>query len=199
MGKSFRVTIFIMAFVLISALVSSVGLAAGEKNCGWPHQDKVAIANQFLDRLEAGYRTVNIPLIISLYNDPFVMVDVTRDLNQLYTAESTKAELEMAFTGLTGIKCDFLDRQITAEGDMIMIRAMRSVTANEIPIVANCLVLMVLQKPYTHRQPWDYVITNQILLTEEYLPKTDGGIQQNNMNNIEQQTTSRKKHRRFVW
>lgn len=199
MFKDSRVTNILVVFIFISVLVSSAGLAAGEKNCGWPHQDRVAVANQFLDRLEAGYRTANIPLIISLYNDPMVMVDVTRDLNQFYTAESTKAELEMAFTGLTGIQCDFLDRQITAEGDMIMIRAMRSVSANEIPIVANCLVLMVLQKPYTHRQPWDYVVTNQILLKEEYLPKSNAGIRQNDINNIEQQTLKHKKHRRFVW
>ena len=197
MFKSVRLFVLLMVLILISVLVSSAGLAAGEKNC-WPQQDPVAIANQFLDRLQAGYQTANIPLIVSLYNDPVVMVDVTRDLNQFYTAESSQAELEAAFLGLTGIKCDFLDRQITAEGDMIMIRTRRVVTANEIPIVANCLLLLVLQRPFTHRQPWDYVIMNQIILKEEYLPKPETGSEQDNTNNNGQETWNRKKHR-LVW
>ena len=176
----------------------SAGLAAGDKNCGWPHQDPVMIADQFLDRLQAAYQTANIPLFISLYNDPSVAADVTRDESRFYTSAEIKEELEQTFAGLTGIQCSFNHRQITAEGDMIMIRTLRSVTANEIPITANCLILLVLRKPFVHRQPWDYGVTDQIILKEEYIPKSEAGIQ-SNTNNIEQQTSSHKSHRHFAW
>ncbi len=176
----------------------SAGLAAGDKNCGWPHQDPVMIADQFLDRLQAAYQTANIPLFISLYNDPSVAADITRDENRFYTSAEIKEELEQTFAGLTGIQCSFNHRQITAEGDMIMIRTLRAVAANEIPITANCLILLVLRKPFMHRQPWDYVITDQIILKEEYIPKSEAGIQ-SNTNNTGQQTSSRKRHRHFAW
>ena len=188
----------ILSFLIYSG-GSSAGLAAGKKSCGWPHQDPVMIANQFLDRLQAAYQTANIPLFISLYNDPSVAADVTRDKNRFYTSAEMKEELEQTFIGLTGIQCTFSGRQITAEGDMIMIRTMRSVTANEIPIYANCLILMVLRKPFSHRQPWDYVVTDQILLKEEYLPKSEVSAGQDNTNNTDQQTPIRKKHRHFAW
>lgn len=199
MLKNARLFVLLIGVILISILVSSAGLAAGGRNCGWPQQDPVAIANQFLDRLQAGYQTANLPLIISLYNDPMVMVDVSRDINLLYTAESMKAEIEMAFLGLSGIKCQFLDRQITSEDDTIMIRALRTISANEIPITVNCVVLMVLKRPFTHRQPWNYVVTDQILLKEEYLPKSDVSILQNNTDHTGQQTPSLKKYRRFMF
>lgn len=200
MFRSKWLFIFSLVVIFIGVTVSPVGLAAGEANTnGLPHQDSVMIANQFLDRLQMGYETVNSLLLVSLYNDPCAAVDVTRDENYFYTASSLQEEVNQSLTGLTGIKCTFTDRQITAEGDMIIIRTMRSVTANEVPIIANCLVIMILRKPFIHRQPWDYVVTDQILLKEEIIPKSDAGISQNNTNNTGTQTPKSKKHTHFTW
>lgn len=175
-GSSLAV-ILSLGFIFFGVIISATGLADRESkaNTNYPkHQDPEKIANQFLDKLQMGYETANIPLIISLYNDPLVAVDVTRDINIFYTASSLKAEIEQALTGLTGIKCSFTDRQITAEGDMIMIRTMRSVTANEAPIIANCLMLMILQKSVKSKESSDYIVMDQILLKEEYIQKSSG-------------------------
>jgi hypothetical protein len=179
--------LFILSLIVIyiGIILSPTGLAAGETRDqadtnDIQQQDPVMIANQFLDRLQAGYETGDIPLIVSLYNDPLAAVDVTRDENKFYTASSFQTELTQALTGLTAKKCSFSERQITAADDMIMIRTMRSVTANEVPITANCLMVMILRKTFIHKDSWDYIVTDQILLKEEYIPKSDVSGQQNN-------------------
>jgi hypothetical protein len=99
--------------------------------------------------------TKDIPLLVSLYNNPTIAVDVTRNENKFYTATGLQKEVAKDLSGLTGIKCSFTSRQITGEGDVIMIRALRSVTAKEVPITANCLMLMILKKSAIHRQHSD--------------------------------------------
>ena len=140
---------------------------------GSNRENPEAIANHFLDRLQVGYENADISLITGLYNDPVAAVDITRDEHRFYTASSLQAEMTQALAGLTERKCRFTDRQISAEGDMIMIRTLRSVTANEIPITANCLMLMILRKQFLREGPGEYVVTDQILLKEEYIPKSE--------------------------
>lgn len=137
------------------------------------NQDPLKIANEYLDKMQKAYETENLPLLLSLYNDPFVAVDVPMDMNELYTIERAKDEVGQMFAGFSGIKCVFADRQITFEGDMIMIRTMRSFTANEFPMIAKCDMLMVLRKSYTQREFWKFIATDQMLLHEEYVPLPD--------------------------
>lgn len=135
------------------------------------------IANRLLDQLQTAYNTQNIPSIVNLYNNPTVGVDVTRNDNRFYTASGLFGELEKAIkeAGLTDIKCSFTNREITAEGDMIMVRTVRAVTANEIPKAVNCLMLLILRKQFIYGKFRGYVITDQILLKEEYVQKPAGG------------------------
>jgi hypothetical protein len=58
---------------------------------------------------------------------------------------------------------------------------------------------MILRNPFMSWQPWDYMVTDQILLKEEEPPKSKIGVQQDNTNNTERQTPSRKKHFYFTW
>jgi hypothetical protein len=53
-----------------------------------------------------------------------------------------------------------------------MIHTFRTCGVNEIPIVAKVELLLVLKRPTNHRSPWNYVITDQTLLSEEYIPAT---------------------------
>jgi hypothetical protein len=170
----------IVGCILVVGIISitSLGMAAGgsqdqyaiEKFCQQNNQDPLKIANEYLDTMQKAYETENLPLFLRLYNDPFVAVDAVEDSNDLYTIERTKDEVGQMFDGFSGIKCVFADRQITFEGDMIMVRTMRSFTANEFPMVAKCDMVMVLRKSYTQREFWKFIATDQLLLHEEYVP-----------------------------
>jgi ketosteroid isomerase-like protein len=173
---------FLLIFIIAGIILFGAGMAVQKSLDGATynrqrHQKPGTIASRFLNRVEQAYETKDIPLLVSLYHNPTAAVDVTRNENRFYSASKLEKELAKTFTGLTGIKCSFTNRQITAEGDMIMIRAMRSVTANEIPVTGKCLMLMILRKSAIHRNPWDYVVTDQILLKEEYIPKSPAGNQ----------------------
>ena len=154
-----------------------------EQFCQRHNQDPLKIANEYLDTMQIAYTTENLPLFLRLYNDPFVAVDVVEDSNDLYTIERIKDEVGQMFAGFTGIKCVFADRQITFAGDMIMIRTMRSFTANEFPMIAKCDMVMVLRKSYTQREFWQFIATDQMLLHEEYVPLPDQ-VTNNSLNKL---------------
>jgi len=171
---------FLLIFIITGIIIFSVGMAVqksldGMKYNNRLHQKPEVIANQFLDRLQKAYETKNIPFLVSLYNNPTIAVDVTRNDYHFYSTSRAHREITQALTGCTGIKCSFTDRQITSAGDLIMIHTLRSVTAKEIPITANCVMLMVLRQSRIHGQHWDYLVTDQILLKEEYVPKSSAG------------------------
>lgn len=181
MGKKFRFLILAVIFTLSILLLSSLGLAArgsdeqalieGFHN-NW-NQDPIEIGNRYLDLLQIAYETENLSLFASLYNDPLIIFDIPTDTNILMTNSTLRDEIGPMFAAFTGIKCTFGERRISYEGDMIMIRTARSFTANEFPLIAKCEMLMVLRKSFTHRQPWNYIATDQGLLYEEYLPLSE--------------------------
>jgi hypothetical protein len=164
--------ILVLGFITITAngMAAKCDDKAAIDNFRYHHnQDPMQIANEYLDKMQKAYETENLPLFLSLYNDPFVAVDVVEDSNDLYTITRTKDEVGQMFDGFSGIKCIFADRQITFEGDMIMIRTMRSFTANEFPMIAKCDMVMVLRKSYDQREFWKFIATDQLLLKEEYV------------------------------
>jgi len=174
MVKNFRL---LLIFIIVGSLIFLAGMAVqksldGTKYNKRLHQKPEVIANQFLDRLQKAYETKNIPLLVSLYNNPSVAIDITRNDYHFCSTSRARREITQALTGCTGIKCSFTDRQITSAGDLIMIHTLRSVTAKEIPITANCVMLMVLRKSLIDK---DYVVVDQILLNEKYIPKSTGG------------------------
>lgn len=152
------------ALILIYTLVSSVGFASP------PRRDPVEIANNLLDRLTSAYVTENLSLFLSLYDDPAVTGDFTRNLYEFYSTERLRQELEETFGFLSGVTCEFTERQISSEGDVIMVRTFRTVGCNEMPILAKVELLMVLKPPAQQRTPWSYIVTDQILLSEKYIP-----------------------------
>jgi hypothetical protein len=184
--------VWFLVLAMIVTIVSSVGLAAK------PERDPAVIANELLDRLTTAYVTKNVPLLASLYDDPTVAGDITRNLYEFYTAERLTTELEEVFSSLTGITTVFTDRQITSEDDTIMVRTFRTVGANEIPFVAKVELLLVLKQPSSHKQPWNYVITDQILLSEEYIPVTTPPQVGDPGNATEQFKEKHKKHRHVM-
>jgi protein involved in sex pheromone biosynthesis len=117
---------FLLIFIITGIIIFSAGMAVqksldGTKYNNRLHQKPEVIANQFLDRLQKAYETQNIPLLLSLYNNPTIAVDITRNDNHFCTTSRARKEITQALTGFTGIKCTFTSRQITASGDMIMI------------------------------------------------------------------------------
>lgn len=172
---------FLLFFIITGIIIFAAGMAVQKSLAGTIankiHQKPEVIANQFLERLQKAYETKNIPLLVSLYNNPTVAVDVTRNDYHFYNTSRTQREITQALTGCTGIKCSFTDRQITGAGDLIMIHTLRSVSANEIPIIAKCGMLMILRKSFINGHHWDYLVTDQILLKEEYIPKSTTGNQ----------------------
>ena len=179
--------VWFLAFILVFITVSSAGFAST------PGRDPVEIANNVLDRLTSAYVTENIPLFLSLFDDPTVASDITRNLYEFYPEERFQQELGEIFGSLSGITCEFSDRQISSEKDVIMVRTFRTVGCNEMPILAKVELLLVMRKPSTHRTPWNYIITDQILLTEEYIPvaNTPESV---SATTIEQTKKSKKKH-----
>lgn len=174
MKNTRRPVLLLILFILCGlSFVAGMWLQQNPVQWSWSgskQQDPRTIADQFLNRLQTAYETKDIPLLVSLYQNPVVTVDVTRDENRFYTSSGLQTEMEKSLAGLSGIKCRFSGRQITVEGDAIMIRTLRSVTAREIPMSANCLMLMILRKQ-SKSGFRGYVVTDQILLKEEYVAK----------------------------
>lgn len=175
--KNTRWPVLLLILFILCCLSFVAGMVLQQNPVQWSwngskQQDPKTIANQFLNRLQTAYETKDVPLLVSLYQNPTVAVDVTRNENRFYTSSGLQTEIEKSLARLSGIKCEFTDRQITVEGDAIMIRTLRSVTAREIPMYANCLMLMVLRKQ-SKSGFRGYGVTDQILLKEEYVKKPE--------------------------
>jgi hypothetical protein len=160
-----KIVWFITLAIILTA-VSSVGLAAQ------PGRDPVAMANDFLDQMEKAYDTKNYAVITSFYENPVVEVDVTRKIHQFLKAESFQTELKKSLEPLTGISLKFTEREISSEKDLILVHTLRIGSANEMTVVVKVELLMVLKHSSSPKSSSNYVITDQILLSEEYIPVT---------------------------
>ena len=173
--KNPRWPLLLLVLFILCGLSFVAGMAVKQNPLQWIRgiskpQNPKTIAGQFLEQLQKAYETKDIPMLVSLYQNPAVAVDVTRNENRFYTSSGLQAEIEKSLAGLSGIQCEFTDRQITVEGGAIMIRCLRTVTAREIPMYGKCLMLMVLRKQSSPGFR-GYVVTDQILLKEEYVKK----------------------------
>jgi hypothetical protein len=98
------------------------------------------------------------------------MHDVTRNIHQILSAEEFQAGLKKDMDPLTGIKMEFTERQITSEKDIILVHTVRIASAEGMPVIVKVELFMVIKHSYVNKASSNYVITDQILLSEEYIP-----------------------------
>lgn len=166
--------VWLLAVTMILTAISSVGLAAK------PSRDPAAIANDLLDRLQTAYVAKNYTSITSFYENPVIEVDVTRNIHQFLSAEEFQAGLKKDMDPLTGIKLEFTERQISSEKDIILVHTVRIASAEGLPVIVKVELFMVIKRSYINKTSSNYVITEQTLLSEEYIPvnKPESGSEQ---------------------
>lgn len=140
---------------------------------GWaspPNKDPVAIANDLLDQLETAYETKNISLITSLYNDPIILVDITRNQHQLCLKDQLQLELKESIGPLSEITVEFTELEITSKKETILVHTFRIAGAKELSFLAKVELLLIMKPSFTQKRLKNYVITDQILLSEDKIP-----------------------------
>lgn len=61
-------------------------------------------------------------------------------------------------------------REITSEKDIILVHTVRVASAEGLPVTVKVELFMVIKHSYVNKVSSNYVITNQILLSEQYIP-----------------------------
>lgn len=78
--------------------------------------------------------------------------------------------MEESLNPYTGVTCKFSDRQITSEKGVILVHTIRTAGVKEVAFQAKVELLLVMKKSMNPKTAKNYVITEQVLLNEEYIP-----------------------------
>lgn len=171
-----RLTLILLVLCIGFAFLVPIGEASqgdfdrlkNENSWNYLHNDPIKIANNLLDLMEKAYYKEDVRVVTGLYSDPLVAFDVPRNMYDFFSEEALNAEFSQMFKYFSEVRCFFKDRQIKSEGNKIIVISTRYFGAKELPQVAKCLMVLVLEKPFTYS--CNYVITNQTVIEEEYLP-----------------------------
>ena len=141
----------------------------------WYEEYNLQGVRNFLSDMEKAYEREDINLFLSLFAPFSSTTDLVRNTDLIYTKDLIRSELELSFASVSGLQVDFLETEILIEGNMGMVRTLRTLKAEETPLI-NVRIVYTLQKTshgcdygWGHgwpKQKWE--IIGQVLLDEWY-------------------------------